>query len=88
MAHHLVLGYGLHHKMEIYRPRPATPLELVQFHSEDYIAFLATVNGDNQGPLSKQMQKHNLGNDCPVFDGLFDFCKIYSGMATVTSSLV
>jgi len=25
------------------------------------------------------MQKFNLGEDCPIFDGLFDFCKIYTG---------
>ena len=25
------------------------------------------------------MQRYNLGEDCPIFDGLFDFCKLYTG---------
>ena len=26
-----------------------------------------------------QMQQYNLGEDCPIFDGLFDFCRLYTG---------
>lgn len=28
-----------------------------------------------------QLQKYNLGpyTDCPVFDGLYDFCQMYAG---------
>lgn len=25
------------------------------------------------------MQQFNLGEDCPIFDGLFEFCQIYTG---------
>jgi histone deacetylase 1/2 len=79
MAHSLVLGYGLHEKMELYRPRKAYPVELAQFHSEDYVDFLARVTPDNQAEYLQQMQQFNLGEDCPIFDGLFEFCKLYSG---------
>ena len=27
----------------------------------------------------KQMQRFNVGEDCPVFDGLFEFCQISAG---------
>jgi acetoin utilization deacetylase AcuC-like enzyme len=29
--------------------------------------------------FSKVFSRFNVGDDCPVFDGMFDFCKIYSG---------
>lgn len=61
--------------MEVYRPRKAYPVELAQFHSEDYVDFLARVTPDNQAEYLKQMQQFNLGEDCPIFDGLFEFCK-------------
>jgi histone deacetylase 1/2 len=25
------------------------------------------------------MQRYNLGEDCPIFEGLFDFCQLYTG---------
>ena len=28
---------------------------------------------------SKQMQRFNVGEDCPVFDGLFEFCQLSTG---------
>ena len=28
---------------------------------------------------TKQMQRFNVGEDCPVFDGLFEFCQISAG---------
>ena len=40
MAHHLVVGYDLHQHMQVFRPRRATPAELAQFHTEDYVSIL------------------------------------------------
>nr|XP_034911521.1 histone deacetylase 9-like [Populus alba] len=48
MTHHLVLSYELHKKMEIYRPHKAYPVELAQFHSEDYVEFLHRITPDTQ----------------------------------------
>ena len=28
---------------------------------------------------TKQMQRFNVGEGCPVFDGLFEFCQISAG---------
>jgi histone deacetylase 1/2 len=50
-----------------------------QFHSEDYIDFLARVTHENMGSLNKELQKFNVGDDSPVFDGLFEYCAISSG---------
>ena len=50
-----------------------------QFHAEDYVDFLSKITPDTQQDHLAQMQRFNLGEDCPIFDGLFDFCKTYTG---------
>merc|ERR1712070_727101 len=79
MAHNLLLNYGLYKKMEIYRPSPATFEELSKFHSEEYMRFLKTITPDNMGEFSKQMQRFNVGEDCPVFEGFYQFCQASAG---------
>ncbi|XP_062083572.1 histone deacetylase 9-like isoform X2 [Humulus lupulus] len=73
MTHHLVLSYDLHKKMEIYRPHKAYPVELAQFHSADYVDFLHRITPDSQRLFSNELEKYNLGEDCPVFENLFEF---------------
>ena len=81
MTHQLILAYGLYRKMEVYKPKPATDYQLQRFHSEDYVDFLKVINPDNMKQYSAQMQKFNMGEftDCPVFDGVYDFCSTYTG---------
>jgi histone deacetylase 1/2 len=33
---------------------------------------------DNMGEYSRQLQRFNVGEDCPVFDGIFEFCQLYT----------
>ncbi|RMZ82372.1 hypothetical protein DV737_g2126, partial [Chaetothyriales sp. CBS 132003] len=79
LAHSLVMNYGLYRKMEIYRAKPASKYEMTQFHTDEYIDFLAKVTPDNMESYQKEQQKYNVGDDCPVFDGLFEFCGISAG---------
>ncbi|KAJ7522631.1 hypothetical protein O6H91_18G020400 [Diphasiastrum complanatum] len=79
MTHNLVLAYGLHNKMEVYRPHKAYPVELAQFHSTDYIDFLHRITPNMQEQYAKELLRYNMGEDCPVFDNLFEFCQIYAG---------
>jgi histone deacetylase 1/2 len=81
MTHQLILAYGLYRKMEVYRPKPASNHALQLFHSEDYVQFLQKINPDNIKQYSSQLQKHNMGEftDCPIFDGIHEFCATYSG---------
>ena len=60
-------------------PRRAVAAELKGFHTEDYINFLSHVTVENQDSLQQQMQHFNMTEDCPVFDGLWDFCCLYAG---------
>ena len=61
------------------RAKPATPLEMTQFHTDDYIDFLQRVTPENMESFRAEQNKYNVGGDSPVFDGLFDFCGISAG---------
>ena len=65
--------------MEIYRPHKANAEEMTKYHSDDYIKFLLSIHPDNMSEYSKQMQRFNVGEDCPVFYGLFEFCQLSTG---------
>ena len=77
MTHNLLLNYGLYRKMEVYRPHKATQDEMTKFHSDDYIKFLRSIRPDNMGEYSKLLQRFNVGEDCPVFDGEFFLLYFY-----------
>lgn len=79
MTHNLLLNYGLYRKMEIYRPHKATAEEMTKFHSDEYVRFLRSIRPDNMSDYNKQMQRFNVGEDCPVFDGLYEFCQLSAG---------
>jgi len=79
MTHHLVLGYGLHDKLDVFRPRAAYPVEIAQFHAEDYVDFLSKVTPDNVNDNLHLLQRFNLQEDCPIFEGVFNFCRKYTG---------
>ena len=61
------------------RAKPATNLEMTQFHTDEYVDFLKKVTPDNMDAFQKEQGRFNVGDDCPVFDGLFEFCGISAG---------
>merc|ERR1719310_918290 len=66
--------------MQVYRPYIASGPDMTRFHSEEYIEFLARVSPNNIQSFSKSLTHYNVGAaDCPVFDGLYDFCARYTG---------
>ncbi|KAK8049808.1 histone deacetylase [Apiospora phragmitis] len=79
----LVTSYGMNFAMDNYTARTATYEELTNFHTKDYVDFLATVapqptplDVDNMHPDLK----FNLGgSDCPLFEGLYDYCSMSAG---------
>jgi len=78
MAHHLIVQYGLYEHMDVFRPPLIKQAELTKFHSDDYVNFLRMVTPDNMDQYTRQLQRFNVGEDCPVFDGLFNYVQIYS----------
>ncbi|BBN00439.1 histone deacetylase 1/2 [Marchantia polymorpha subsp. ruderalis] len=79
MAHSLLVHYGVHHKMEVLRPYPARDRDLCRFHADDYVAFLRAVTPETQHEQARALKRFNVGEDCPVFDGLYAFCQTYAG---------
>jgi len=76
---------------------------MTQFHSDEYVEFLARVTPGNMNSYIKEQHKcvyfgllqlfslvthvtGNVGDDCPVFDGLFEFCSISAGGSMGTLS--
>ena len=114
LTNSLVLGYGLHKRMDVYSPREATKDELEMFHDSDYVDFLSRfVPSINPSPASRifsrlsaddlstqlssrvtpsapaslqaMFSRFNFGDDCPVFSGLYDFCKQYAGASLIAA---
>lgn len=79
MTHNLLLNYGLYKHMTVYRPHLCSATDMAKFHSDDYVEFLRRITPDNMPEFARQLQRFNVGEDCPVFDGLYEFCQISSG---------
>jgi histone deacetylase 3 len=88
LTNSLVMNYNLHTKMKMYIPAPATPKDMCRFHSLDYIDFLQKVTPNNVEEYSKFFQQYNVMEDCPVFDGLFEFCAKYTGGSLRAASML
>jgi histone deacetylase 1/2 len=58
------------------RPPLVDHTELTRFHSDDYVNFLRVISPDNMHDHLRELQRFNVGEDCPVFDGLFEFCQL------------
>ncbi|KAJ3114532.1 Histone deacetylase 3 [Phlyctochytrium bullatum] len=80
LTHNLIAGYGLHQHMETFVPHRATEHEMTEFHTEDYVEFLKRVSPANLEAFGAICSRYKVGGgDCPAFEGLFDFCKLYTG---------
>jgi len=65
--------------MNVFRPYRATEHDLKRFHSDEYIDFIRRITPENAQAYTEQLRKFNVGEDCPVFEGLYDYCRMYSG---------
>ncbi|KAF2465367.1 putative histone deacetylase [Lindgomyces ingoldianus] len=81
LTKHLVLAYGLEFTMDLYQPPPATFEQLSQFHDEGYLEFLSKITPQNVEHDDPSYLAYGFGgesNDCPVFDGLWNYVTLYS----------
>ncbi|OQV10620.1 Histone deacetylase domain-containing protein [Cladophialophora immunda] len=83
----LVLSYGMHTAMDCYTSRPATREEIAAFHKDAYVDFLMEATPQNIYQMYPELEKGSgyssaifgVGDDCPIFDGLYAFCSTYAG---------
>lgn len=52
---------------------------MTKFHTDDYMTFLRNVTPENIPTYQGQLTRFNVGEDCPVFTGLYQFCQISAG---------
>lgn len=78
MTHELVKTYGINQHLDILVPPAIEERDLTQFHSNDYIDFLRTVDPSNMGYKSDEANRYNCTEDCPIFSGLYDYVAMYS----------
>ncbi|CAI8587206.1 unnamed protein product [Vicia faba] len=64
---------------EVIKPTAAKDRDLCKFHADDYVAFLRGITPETQQDQLRQLKRFNVGEDCPVFDGLYSFCQTYAG---------
>ncbi|RWW07800.1 hypothetical protein GW17_00028800 [Ensete ventricosum] len=79
MTHALLAHYGLLGHLQVYKPNPARDRDLCRFHADDYVAFLRSISPETQQDQMRALKRFNVGEDCPVFDGLYSFCQAYAG---------
>lgn len=63
----------------MFRPHRASAEDMLRFHTDDYVSFLQTVTPENQGAHTASLRQYNMFEDCPVFTGLFEYCKLSAG---------
>ncbi|KAI5165458.1 histone deacetylase 1/2 [Nematocida sp. ERTm5] len=67
----IVFAYGLQKYMDIFAIKPATKMEMQQYHTEEYISSLISEGSD--------VPCDRITDDCPYFEGIGEMCALYSG---------
>ncbi|KAL5709889.1 histone deacetylase [Ranunculus cassubicifolius] len=80
MTHNLLSQYDLLKHMHVFKPNEARVEEDIrQFHADDYIHFLRDVTPETALEQLTKIQDFGLcGDDCPVFDDLYSYCRSYA----------
>lgn len=79
MTHNLLVAYGMVDKMDVLLPPRASERDMTRFHADEYISFLKTVTPENAMEHHQALSRFNVFEDCPVFDGLWEYCQIAAG---------
>jgi histone deacetylase 1/2 len=79
MTHNLLVAYGLVDKLDIFVPPRVTEREMTRFHADEYISFLKHITPDTVAENHQTLSRFNVLEDCPVFDGLWEYCQITAG---------
>jgi len=89
---HLLYNYCLDQYLSIRRPRQISFVEMLNFHTRDYIEFLKNVDKFRRNEWVKYGIRFNIGPfldaDCPSLDGLLEYNKIYCGGTSDGADLI
>lgn len=79
LTHSLLVNYSIFKRMNLFSPAAASFEDLTRFHSNDYIEFLQSIRKENAERREKELSKYNMIEDCPVFEGLYEYCQTTAG---------
>ena len=48
--------------------------DFTKFHTDEYIDFLMNVTPENMSQKPEKIIYYSIGEDCPIFEGLGNFC--------------
>ena len=91
MTHSLLDSYKILDHLEVVDgniPNLSIEDHFIKYHTEDYIDFLKTVTPDNLNEYLDLFVGFNMGEDCPVFEGLWDFCKLSTTGSVVGATAI
>ncbi|CAB3405425.1 unnamed protein product [Caenorhabditis bovis] len=74
----LIVSYGLDKKLKIVESPKLEPEDLLQFHTNEYVDFLRRAS-KNDTDMESELSNFNIGDDCPIFEGMYDYCTLYAG---------
>ncbi len=85
MADSMIKSYGMYEMMDDMTVTDdlMEEIDLTKFHADDYIDFLKGITPENVAKYSDQLLRFNIGEDCPIFDGLYDFCQMYAHVSVL-----
>jgi histone deacetylase 1/2 len=86
MTHSLIIHSGLYDKMDCYVPSSCSSADMEEFHSRDYLDVLESAGSGGDGCVSQRLKDYNMHDDCPVFEGLWEYNQIAAG-GTLGASL-
>ncbi|EIJ88507.1 histone deacetylase 1/2 [Nematocida parisii] len=79
LTHSLIMNYSVFKRLNVYSPVAASFEDLTRFHSDDYIEFLQGIRKENADAKEKELSKYNMIEDCPVFEGVYEYCQKSAG---------
>jgi len=79
MTHQLVLAYEIYKDLKVFRPCYLEEEHMTIFHADDYVDFLKNVSPCNEHNYPREVERFNVDMDCPIFDGLWQFCQLSTG---------
>lgn len=67
------------HNQSKYRNQEQQQRNLFKFHSRDYIECLSCITPINFEQFHVILPCFNVSDDCPIFDGMFEYFSKYAG---------
>ena len=83
MVHDLVFSYGLYKYLKFEYSRKISKQEILNFHNVSVIDNLIYKNNDLE---FKNQRIKKLKEDCPIFQGVMEYCQMYTGASISTAS--